>query len=458
MVSYYKKKFLAFFCLLSFLLPLVAGAVTCDDTNLDGKSDQELQAIYDQCTRDAEALKISLGNTQKQSATLASGIADLTKNINKTQLDIKAKTTKIKQLGDSVVVKTQYIKQLSDRMQDIKDSIGKMLRDTYAMDDSTIMNMLLSTDNLSKFFIDTDNYASINEKLQQLTEELTGVKQTSEKEKKDLETKKAAQEKLKFEQEKAKALAESLKKEKQQVLTVSKGQEALYQKAIADKERLQNQIRNKLYRTASGEEISFGDALKIIQPYESTIGVDSALTLAVLFQESAVDNTIGKNIGKCYYNQTSSCITGKTVMSDTQKPYYLSIMNNLNLNPNTTPISCAICRDGSYGGAMGPAQFMPLTWSGIMQRVSNIIGISYPSPFENLAAFTASAVLLKDNQTRCKTAFSKRNDVWSCAASKYYGGLSLSGSRLSSSMRYGYGRSVLNRALQFEKDIATLNL
>jgi len=25
-------------------------------------------------------------------------------------------------------------------------------------------------------------------------------------------------------------------------------------------------------------------------------------------------------------------------------------------------------------------------------------------------------------------------------------------------MRYGYGKSVLNRALQFEKDIATLNL
>ena len=457
-MSYYKNKFLALFSIFLFLCPLLVVAVTCDDTNLDSKTDQELQAINDQCEKDKAALSASLADTQKQSATLQTGIANLTNNINKTQLDIKAKSVKIKQLGDSVVVKTKYIVQLSDRMNNIKNSIGKMLRDTYSMDDSTVIDMLLSSDNLSNFFINNDNYATINQKLQALTEELTGVKKTSEQEKQALLNQQVAQEKLKFEQEQVKAQAENLKKEKQTILTVSKGQEALYQKAIADKIKLQTQIRNKLYRTAGGEEISFGDALKIIQPYESTIGVSSALVLAVLFQESAVDSTIGKNIGKCTYNQVSSCSGGNTVMSETQKPYYLEIMSNLGLNANTSPVSCPICRDGSYGGAMGPAQFMPLTWDAITQKVSNIIGGAYPSPFENLAAFTASALLLKDNQTRCKTAFSKRNDIWSCSAAKYYGGLGLAGTKLSNSMHYGYGASVLNRALQFEKDIATLNL
>lgn len=452
-----------FLFILFFISPVFAEAVTCDDSNLDNKSDQELQAINDQCEKDKAALNVSLVNTQKQSATLKTGIADLTANINKTLLDIKAKTVKIKQLGDSVVVKTQYIGQLSNRMDDIKKSISKMLRDTFAIEDNSIVEVLLSSENLSNFFIDTDNYASINVKLKQLTDELMGVKQTSEKEKKALQDQQTAQEKLKFEQEKAKAQAENLKKEKQDVLTISKGQEALYQKAIADKIKLQTQIRNKLYRTAGGIEISFGDALKLIQPYESTVGISSALVLAVLFQESAVDNTIGKNIGKCTYNQvilvsTNYCVRGETIMSETQKPYYLSIMSNLGLNPNTSPVSCAICSDGGHGGAIGPAQFMPLTWDGIAKRVSSIIGVFYPSPFNNLDSFTASAVLLKDNQTRCKTAFTKKNDIWSCSASKYYGGLSLSGSKLTNSMYYGYGSSVLKRALQFEKDIATLSL
>ena len=452
-----KNSLLAFIYIVLSLFPIIAGAVTCD-SNLDGKTDQELQAISAQCDADLVDLNKKFSNTKQYSSQLQQGIADLNYNIAKIQLQIKAKNASIKKLGDNIVVKTKYIGQLSDRMDDIKKSIGKMLRDTYAMDDTSIVNVLLSSENLSNYFIDTDSYATINGKLQTLIEELTGVKKTSEQEKKDLETKQAQEAKLKYEQEQAKKTTEGYKTEKQTLLSLTKNKEAEYQKLITEKEKLKNQIRNKLYRTAGGEEISFGDALKIIQPYESSIGVSSALILAVLFQESAVDSTIGKNIGKCTYNQPSSCLRGRTVMSESQKPSFLQIMSNIGLNPNTTQVSCAICSDGSYGGAMGPAQFMPLTWDGIAKRVSNIIGVFYPSPFENLAAFTASAVLLKDNQDRCKTAFTKKNDIWSCAASKYYGGLSLSGSKLRSSMNYGYGKSVLTRALQFEKDIATLSL
>ena len=456
-MDYQKKILQLFFYTILFLSPVLAGAITCD-SNLDGKSDQELQAISTQCDADLIELNKQFENTKISSSALEKGIAELNYNIAKIQLEIKAKNAKIKQLGENIVVKTQYIGQLSEKMVEIKKSIGNMLRDNYATDGESFIDVFLSSENLSAFFIDTDNYATINEKLQELTQELLGIKKTSESEKKALETKQAQEAKLKYEQEQAKKTTEGYKKEQQTLLSLTKNKEAEYKRLIAEKEKLKNQIRNKLYKTAGGEEISFGDALKIIQPYESTIGVNSALVLAVLFQESALDNTIGKNIGKCTYNQPSSCVAGKTVMSDTQKPYYLEIMNNIGLNTDTSPVSCAICRDGNYGGAMGPAQFMPETWASITKRVSNIIGVSYPSPFENSAAFTASAVLLKDNQDRCKSAFTKRNDIWACAASKYYGGLNLKGSKLTNFMYHGYGSSVLKRALQFEKDIDTLNL
>lgn len=436
--------------------PRYAGAVVCE-SNLDGKSDQELQAIAAQCDADLLELNTKFSSTKKYSSELEKGIANLNYNISKIQLEIKAKNAKIKQLGDNITVKSKYIGQLSDRVETIEGSISKMLMDSYAMDGTTIVDVLLSSKSLSDFFIDTDNFSTINQKLELLKDELHGVKKTSEQEKKDLETKQQQESKLKYEQEQAKKNTELYKKEQQTILSLTKNKEAEYKKLIAQKEQLKNQIRNKLYRTAGGIEISFGDALKLIQPYESTIGVSSALVLAVLFQESAVDNTIGKNIGKCTYNQTSACVAGKTVMSDSQKPAYLKIMANIGLNPDTSPVSCAICRDGNHGGAMGPAQFMPVTWEGIMNRVADILGISYPSPFENRAAFTAAAVLLKDNQTRCKTAFTKKNDIWACSASKYYGGLNLSGTRLTNYMYYGYGASVLKRALQFEKDIDTLS-
>lgn len=458
------SKKIVFFCIsvifsVSFVSTKAFADVVCDpNQNLDGKTPIELAAISAQCDKDLATTQATLYDNQKQQTTIKQGIADLTATINKSQAVINTKTAQIKVLGQNIVEKTKYIGQLSDRMDNIKKSISKMLRDNNMLDNTSIMDVLLSNQDLSNFFVDADNYATINSKLHDLIQELNGVKKTSENEKTDLESKKAQQEKLKYEEVQAKTLSENYKKAKQQILDITINQESTYKKIIADKEKLKNQIRNRLYRTTGGEEISFGDALKIVQPYESTIGISSALVLAVLFQESAVDSTIGKNIGKCTYNQPSACIYGKTVMSDTQKPYYLNIMSNLGMDANTTPISCAICRDGNYGGAMGPAQFMPLTWDGISKRVSSIIGISYPSPFENKAAFAASAVLLRDNQNRCQTAFTKKSDLWSCSAAKYYGGLSLSGTKLRNSMNYGYGAAVLTRALQFEKDIATLSL
>ncbi len=450
--------------ILLFSSPKHSLAVTCD-TSLEGKTDQELQAISDQCDRDIAAQQAVLGETQKQSSELTKGIAELTARINESKLKIKGNDAKIKQLKANIVVKNTYIGQLSERMDNIKKSIAKMLISNYQTDQVSTVEIFLSSENLSNFFKDVDNFSTINAKLRDLNAELTGVKVDTEKAKKDLEAKKAQEEKLKFEQETTKAQSENLQKQKQTILTITKGQEEIYKKTIADLERKKNQIRNRLFRTVGGEELTFGEALKVIRPYESTIGVSSALVLAVLTQESSVDSMIGKNIGKCYYNQPAKN-NNNSVMSPSQIPSFLAIMSDIGLNPNTTPVSCPIYSDGSYGGAMGPAQFMPKTWwdvstsFGYKNRVGAVIGSTLPSPFNNKEAFVGTALYLKDAQDRCKTAFSKTSDIWACSASKYYGGLMLKGSRLYSFMygTYGYGHQVAVRAAQFQKDIDTLDL
>jgi len=93
------------------------------------------------------------------------------------------------------------------------------------------------------------------------------------------------------------------KRENEKLLSLTKAQEKEYKKTIAEKERLKNEIRNRMFRTVGGTEMRFEDALKIIQPYEGKIGVETALVLAVLTQESAVDGVIGSNLGRCTYNQ-----------------------------------------------------------------------------------------------------------------------------------------------------------
>ncbi len=450
--------------LISISVPLHAQEVITCNTSPEGKTDQQLQSIFDACEKEIADQKKILEQTQKESSALEKGIAEINYNINKTQLEIKAKNAKIKQLGETIVSKEEYIGELSERTDVIKVSISKIIRESNNLDGVSVFEIILSDKSLSDIFKDLDNYSVITKKLNELSEELLGIKKTSEEEKVSLEQKQTAEEKLKFEKEAEKRKSENYKAEKQRILETTKGQEDVYEKVIADKVKKQNQIRNRLFRTVGGEELTFGEALKLIQPYESMIGVDSAFVLAILTQESAINGTIGKNIGRCTYNQASPCGNGKTVMAESQKNAFINIIDSLGLNADEVPVSCPICRDGNYGGAMGPAQFMPNTWwdvgasTGYKSRVASVLNISTPSPFKSLDAFTGTALYLKDAQARCKTAFSKKTDIWACAASKYYGGLALSGSRLTNFMYYGYGSAVSKRAVQFQADIDTLNL
>src|SRR3989338_6438446 len=140
-------------------------------------------------------------------------------------------------------------------------------------------------------------------------------------------------------------------------------------------------------------------------------------------------------------------------MSNSQKPSFLSLMSALGLDPNKTPISCPIASDGTYGGAMGPAQFMPNTWNIYKNRISSITGGNPASPFNNLDAFTGTALYLSDGLVGCKaiykTIFSQEN----CAAAKYYAGGNW---KIYTRVGY-YGYKVAERAADFEDDIEILD-
>ena len=92
-------------------------------------------------------------------------------------------------------------------------------------------------------------------------------------------------------------------------------------------------------------------------------------------------------------------------MSNSQKPAFLAILADLKMDSDKTPVSCPIASDGAYGGAMGPAQFMPTTWDLYKNRVANITGNKPASPFNNADAFTATALYLQDGLSNCKAIY-----------------------------------------------------
>ena len=175
--------------------------------------------------------------------------------------------------------------------------------------------------------------------------------------------------------------------------------------------------------------MSFGQAYEFAKVASAATGVRPAFLLAVLAHESA----LGKNVGQCSY---------LTAMNPKEQPTFLAITARLGIDPDKQKVSCANA-DGAYGGAMGPAQFLPTTWQSYDARLRSVAGVSATNPWNNQQAFIAAALYLRD-------AGAVSNERM--AAAKYYCGGNWN--------RYVctnvYAQGVLDKALGFQSDIDVL--
>jgi len=129
-----------------------------------------------------------------------------------------------------------------------------------------------------------------------------------------------------------------------------------------------------------------------------------------------------------------------------QEPF-VKITEELGRDPDITPVSCPMRKkDGSqlgWGGAMGPAQFIPSTWMGYKDKVSAITGKSPADPWDIRDAFMAAGLLLKNNG-----ANETKDGQWKAAMRYFSGGTN-------KKYRF-YGDNVLTLTAKYEQDIKDL--
>ena len=180
------------------------------------------------------------------------------------------------------------------------------------------------------------------------------------------------------------------------ILDQTKGQEANYQAMVNNSQAQANAIRSQIYQLFDiGQQITFGQAAEIDQWASGVSGVRAAFLLAILTQES----NLGKNVGTCNRAGDPPSKSYKVVMNPTRDiPPFLQVTQALNLNPDTTPISCPMHDSNGnqigWGGAMGQAQFIPSTWVGYQNQVAAITGAP-ANPWDIRDAFLAAALKLK---------------------------------------------------------------
>jgi len=103
-------------------------------------------------------------------------------------------------------------------------------------------------------------------------------------------------------------------------------------------------------------------------------------------------------------------------MRPAQAVQFINICAEAGIDFLKTPVSCPAPQIGcTYGGAMGPAQFMPSTWYLFKNQVAAYVGHA-PNPWNFTDAMYAASLFLKDAGANAN-AYGERT-----AAKRYFGG------------------------------------
>ncbi|KKU77665.1 MAG: Peptidase M23 [Parcubacteria group bacterium GW2011_GWA2_47_64] len=370
----------------------------------------------------------------RESVTLERDIAILNATIEKAKLSIRARSLEIERLGKESGEKQVVIKRLSAKIEREKESIGELIRKADKADSFSLPEIILGGKNFSEFFQDIEEYQVIKGALRDSYKELATDKKETEEEQEALDLRQTEEVQLRKLQELEKKKIEAQEAEKKRILKISKGIEAEYQKIIKIKQLSAAQIRAELFTLRGSAAIPFGKALEYATLAGKKTGVRPALILGIIAEES----NLGENVG------TGNWRVDMKAPRDTEP--FLDITRRLGFDPDKMPVSKKPWY--GYGGAMGPAQFIPSTWVLYEERIAKATGHNPPNPWEPFDAFLASALLLMDNGADKGTPAAER-----LAALRYLAGWANAGKKAYAF----YGDDVMELAEKYQRQIDILN-
>lgn len=449
------KKYTSGILIATFLcLPFFTSAET--EAERRKRLETELQNVERQILTQERLVE----DKRSERQTLERDINIIESEIKKAQLGIQARALAIEQLSDQIGEKGVVLDILSDKLNKQQESLADLVRKSAQSEEFSLVEVLLSKESFSEFFTDVAKFKSIKESLNESLGVLHGIRRDTVEQKYQLEGKQETEAEMIRIQELQKREIELKEEEKSKILTVTKGEENQYKALLDSQRKTASQLRDALFNLlGGGGGIAFPEAVRLAKYASGVTGVDAALILAILEQET----NIGSNLGSCLFTDSHS---GKGVMHpDRDEPVFLALAKALGFDPYSRTVSCPIIQNGTrvgWGGAMGPSQFIPSTWAiygGLVNRgngweydsssdaIRRINGGSSPAnPFNNQDAFIATALLMRDNGANGSYAGDRT------AALRYYAGW---GGATNPANAF-YGDQVMNRKSRLAQEIQIL--
>jgi peptidoglycan hydrolase CwlO-like protein len=443
-------------------MPTYDSATVCDsgqwETECNSLSEEDCKILCNQCldyfNKKSAAVQKDIAQTSQQKKTLQNQISSLNKQIQDLSYQIRQSQLSITSLGFQVDDTVKSIDKTSNDIESQKVKIAEVLRSVQEEDKKSFVEIMLTSDNLADFFDNLLYMETLNAKNNEVLTNYIELQGSLQDKKINLEQETGVLKNLVIVQGLQKKQSDETKQDRQYYLGLTEAQYQAKLKEKVDIEKKAAEISERLFELVGEKSagIKFGEAVKLAQYAESVTGVKAAFILAIIHQESYNGELFGGNVGQCYVTNTTTGsgtdLKGNTktrVMNPTRDlPLFISFTKALGFDYTKTSVSCWIPMYSKgvpygWGGAMGPAQFIPSTWASYDDKVQAITGRT-ANPWAIKDAFVGSALLLKDN--------GGISDPFTAACRYYAGQCNVAGR--------GYANSVIKWMKQYQNDIDLL--
>lgn len=432
-------KLVFFFLVLALFFSFSSHAQEPTNSEQTEKLQQELEAIQQEIDKYEEQLT----NVRSEKNTLTKRINQLRWQQSQIKLQIEQSDLIIEDIAGQLLAMQDDLKSKEEQAIELESQLADLLRLINKKDQYSWLEILISEKTIGSFFARLNEYNQLITSLSVKVKNLQAQKELIKGHQETLSAKREEQKNLlainTLQNEK---LGQNIN-ERGELLNQTKNQESNYQAILADRKQQAKEIKERIYDLLGiSQEITFGQAVAIAQWAEAQTGVRTAFLLAILTQES----NLGRNVGTCNRPGDPPEKSWKNVMKPErdQEPF-LTITKELGMDPDITPVSCPMKDKAGnqigWGGAMGPAQFLPSTWLGYRGQVTAVTGKA-ANPWDIRDAFMAAALYLK------ASGATQPDGEWA-AAMRYFSGSTNTAYRF-------YGDNVMAIAEDYQEDIETM--
>lgn len=435
-----------YFTIIAIILSLGLGVINATHAQTSAQLQNEQNALQEQLNQIEQEItqyESELTNIRSTKNTLANKIKQLKTKQASLQAKIKETKIHIAVLEKDLNTTLTSIDKNNNDLNVLKRRMSSVLQELQAQGQFSWLDILLLSNSLSEFYTELDNFTRLNDELSSVVADISRATKKLVVTKDKLSTQKEQQQNLMSIINLQRQELTSTIDDQNNILNETKGREANYQKIVQNKKDEAAAIKNRIYDLLGvSQRVTFGEALQIATWASSKTGVRPAFLLAVLTQES----NLGKNVGTCNRPGDPPSKGWRAIMKPErdQQPF-LVITRELGRNPDITPVSCPMSdgRGGTigWGGAMGPAQFIPSTWLGYKDKITALTG-KLADPWDIRDAFLAAGLKLKAGGAGTPSG------EWA-AAMRYFSG--------STNTRFRfYGDNVTAIADRYQNDIDNL--